>query len=145
MSMQEQAGKRLNGCRYVLAHIGPLSALPAAAYLAALGMEPLLMHLEEFWPDDKSWAKALNARGYNPLVCHMVNGDTDAPVLESLSPDLCLGELSGSKIRIPGVPYLSDLYGLSGYERTSGLLKQILRALDEPAASGERSPQHGTA
>lgn len=145
LSLQEQAKNRLNGLRYVSAHIGPLKALPLAAYLAAMGMAPLLLHLEEFWPDDRSWANALNARGYDPLVCHMVNSASDAPLLESLSPDLCLGDLSGANIRIPCVPYMPDLYGLSGYERTGSLLKKLLHALDEPAASRERRSPYGIA
>ena len=136
LSLQEQADGRLHGLRYVGAHLGPLSALPLAAYLASLGMEPLMLHLEEFWPDDKQWSKALHAYGYDPYVCHMVNGDSDAPVLESLAPNLCLGELSGARLGFPCVPNLSDLYGLYGHERTAGLLKKLLHALKEP---GERN------
>ncbi|EGO62510.1 nitrogenase component 1 [Acetonema longum] len=141
LALQEQAKKRLHGCRYICAHIGPVRTIPLAAYLAALGMEPLLLHLEEFWPDDKHWSETLNALGYDPLVCHMVNSGSDAPLLESLSPDLCLGDLSGTKFRVPCVPYLSDLYGMSGYERTNSLLKRILRTLDHlfmPKAGGGR-------
>ncbi len=145
LSLQEEAKNRLTGLRYASAHIGPLKVLPLAAYLAAIGMEPLLLHLEEFWPDDRSWAEALKARGYDPPVCHMVNSDSDAPLLESLSPDLCLGDLPGAAIRFPSVPYLSELYGLSGYERTNSLLKKLLHALDEPAASRERRTPYGIA
>lgn len=143
LSMQEQAKERLFGLRYVGAHIGLLRELPLAAYLAELGMEPLLLHLEEFWPDDKEWATALNARGHDPYVCHMVNSESDTPILESLAPDLCLGELSGAKLCIPRVPYLSDLYGLCGYERTKSLLRKLLHTLDETIGSGERSAGHG--
>ncbi|SHI14715.1 Nitrogenase molybdenum-iron protein, alpha and beta chains [Sporobacter termitidis DSM 10068] len=144
LSLQEQAAKRLGGLRYVCAHTGPLGALPMAAYLAALGMEPLLLHLEEFWPGDKRWTELLNARGYDPPVCHMVNSDSDAPLLEGLSPALCLGDLPGARVRIPSVPQLSDLYGLCGYERTRSLLERILRVLDGPAAPGERRAPYGT-
>lgn len=145
LSLQEQAKKRLSGCRYICAHIGPVKTLPLAAYLATLGMEPVLLHLEEFWPNDKHWAETLNALRYDPWVCHMVNGDSDAPLLESLSPDLCLGDLTGAKIRVPCVPYLSDLYGLSGYERTSNLLKKLLHTLAQPAVVKEGGAQHGIA
>lgn len=143
LSLQAQGEKRLRGLRFVSAHTGPLSTLPLAAYLAALGMEPLLMHLEEFWPDDRKWAEVLHARGYNPPVCHMVNSNSDAPLIEKLSPDLCLGELRGAKLRIPCVPNLSDLYDMCGYERTRSLLKKLLRTLDETAATKERSDGHG--
>lgn len=145
LSLQEQVQKRLNGLRYVGAHIGPVRALPLAAYLASLGMEPMLLHLEEFWPDDGHWAAALQAFGYNPWVCHMVNSGADAPLLESLAPDVCIGDLTGAEIRVPCAPCLSDLYGLSGYERTGRLLKKILQALDQPSAVKEGGVQHGIA
>ncbi|HWR23658.1 MAG TPA: nitrogenase component 1 [Feifaniaceae bacterium] len=144
LSLQEQARGRLHGLRYAGARIGLLRELPLAAYLATLGMEPLLLHLEEFWPDDKSWAETINARGFDPYVCHLVDSPASAPLLESLAPDLCLGELSGARLRIPRVSYLSDLYGLCGYERTSNLLKKFLHTLEETAASGERSGGHGS-
>jgi nitrogenase molybdenum-cofactor synthesis protein NifE len=145
LSLQEQVRKRLNGCRYICAHIGPVRTMPLAAYLAAMGMEPVLLHLEEFWPDDKHWAGVLNALGYDPLVCHMVNSGADAPLLESLAPDLCLGDLTGATFRVPCVPYLSDLYGLSGYERTNSLLKKILHTLDQPSVLNEGGARYGIA
>ncbi|QDR83405.1 nitrogenase component 1 [Sporomusa termitida] len=145
LSLQEQARKRLHGCRYICAHIGPVRALPLAAFLAAMGMEPVLLHLEEFWPDDKQWAEVLQALGYDPLVCHMVNSGADAPLLASLAPDLCLGDVTGAKVRFPCVPYLSDLYGLSGYERTSSLLRKLLHALEQPSVVKEGGARHGLA
>ncbi len=144
LSLQEQAGQRLSGLRYAGARVGLLRELPLTAYLAALGMEPLLLHLEEFWPDDKSWAQVINTLGFDPYVCHLVNNPAAAPLLESLAPDLCLGELPGARLRIPRVPYLSDLYGRCGYERTISLLQKLLRTQDETAAAGERSVGHGS-
>lgn len=141
--LQEKAEKELSGLRYIGAHAGPVSMLPMAAYLSVLGMEPILLHLEEFWTDDKVWAETLNANGYDPWVCHMVNSSSDAPLLESLAPDLCLGELSGVKIKLPQVQYLSDLYGLFGYERTISLLKKLLSTQHKSAALTERSVIHG--
>lgn len=145
LSLQEQAKKRLHGCRYIGAHIGPVKILPLAAYLATLGMEPLLLHLEEFWPNDKNWISALNALGYDPLVCHMVNGASDAPLIENLSPDLCLGDLPGTKVEISSVPYLSDLYDLTGYERTIRLLQKLLHALPQPDTTKKGGTQYGIA
>lgn len=145
LSLQEQARKRLNGCRFICTDIGPVRTMPLAAFLTAMGMEPVLLHLEEFWPDDKYWADALNALGYDPLVCHMVNCDADALLLESLAPDLCLGDLNRAKGRIPCVPNLSDLYGLSGYDRTNSLFKKILHKLEQPSRSKEGGARHGIA
>lgn len=145
LCLQEQAKKRLKGLRYVCAHIGPVRVLPLAVYLTSLGMEPLLLHLEDFWPDDNHWKAALHALGYNPLVCHMVNSVTDASLLENLSPDLCLGDLTDAKLRLPCAPYLSDLYGLSGYERTNSLLKKILHTLEQPSVIKKGGARHGLA
>lgn len=145
LSLEEQVKKRLRGCRYICAPIGPVRTLPLAAYLATLGLEPVLLHLEEFWPDDKHWAETLTALGYDPLVCHMVNSRSDAPLVESLAPDVCLGDLTGAKVRVPCVPYLSDLYGLSGYERTGRLLQQLLAALEQPAVVKKGGARHGLA
>lgn len=145
LSLQEQARKRLHGCRYICAPIGPVRTLPLASYLATLGMEPLLLHLEEFWPDDKQWAAALHTLGYDPLVCHMVNSSADAPLLASLAPDLCLGDLKEAKIGLPCVPYLAELYGLSGYERTNSLLRQLLHVLEQPSVVKAGGARHGLA
>lgn len=146
LSLQEQARKQLPGCRYICAPIGPVRTMPLAVFLATMGMEPILLHLEEFWPDDKHWAEALHALGYDPLVCHMVNSGADAPLLESLAPDLCLGDLTGAQIRLPWVPYLSDLYGTSGYERTNSLLRKLLHKLEQPSIPKKGGgAQHGIA
>lgn len=145
LSLQEQAKERLAGCRYIGTHIGRARMLPLASYLATLGMEPLLLHLEEFWPDDTYWAEKLNALSYDPLVCHMVNSSSDVPLLESFSPDLCLGGLTGMNIRIPCISDLSSLYSLFGYQRTSILLKKLLHALDQRTVIKEGCARHGFA
>ena len=143
-AFQEQVKSKMEGLRYVCTKIGPYQTLPLAVYLADLGLEPVLLHLEEFWPGDTVWAKALNKKGWDPLVCHMVNGPADAAVVDEMSVDICLGELPGRKAKIPAVPQLSDLYGMTGYERTINLLQKLLCALDgNGAAQEERSDKRG--
>ncbi len=135
LGLQEKAKIKLRGLRYVSTFIGPAMIIPLAAYLADFGMEPVLLHIEEFYPDDKRYAKELTAKGYNPLVCHMVNGASDAAVLEKLSPDLCIGVLPGGRGAFPCIPDMPQVNGRIGYERTSCLLKKILIASDNAKLS----------
>jgi hypothetical protein len=88
-TLHQQAKDVLRGTRYVCAPIGEVSPLPLAQYLAELGMEPLLLHIDDFTPLQRVQAQQLNAKGYDPLVCHMVNARQDAAVLQSLNPDFC--------------------------------------------------------
>jgi nitrogenase molybdenum-iron protein alpha/beta subunit len=133
--LQEQAAVRLRGIRYVSVNTGAAMALPLAVYLAEAGMEPLLVQLDEFYPNDRQWAKRLTSLGHNPWVCHMVNKEADLPMLEELAPDLCLGGMLSPGGGIASVPRLMDLGGTMGFERTASLLKRIYLALEQPAAS----------
>lgn len=141
--LEEQARETLEGIRYVATHRNALAPLPLALYLDALGLEPLLLHIEEFYPDDRKWAKALTEKGLNPLICHMVNDHADAQVLAHLAPALSFGEIPGGAGEIPCVPFLYELYGQIGYERTSALLSRILRVM-ESAKSRQGGTTHGT-
>lgn len=137
VSMQAEAERVLKGESFISVHIGGLDPVPMADYLAFTGMEPLLLHLEEFYPEDRVWAGRLKEKGHDPMVCHMVNWESDLPLLEALSPSLCLGNLPGSR---KGIPCIRDMHGLNtdfGYERTIKLLKKILRAKDTGTAEGK--------
>lgn len=129
ISLQNQAKQRLEGLRYVTS-LGVSMPIPLAIYLAGFGMEPLLLHLEEYYPEDKEHAKALLALGENPWICRMVNIEADIPVLEALAPDLCIGYLPHTYRGIPFVANMLDFYGQLGYGRTSRLLRRILDVLD---------------
>lgn len=129
--LQERAREVFRGIRYIATHRNALMPLPLALYMAELHMEPLLLHLEEFYPDDRHWAKALLERGENPLLCHMVNEQADARVLERLGPDFSFGEIPAGTGKIPCVPYLYEMYGQIGYERTALLLDRMLSTLEE--------------
>lgn len=132
-ALHEQSGEQLQELRYVCAQAGAAMPLPLAVYLAGMGMEPLALHMEEFYPDDKPWAKKLTAAGYNPLVCHMANRNTDAHVLEQLDPDVILGGSLGTGSRAASVPRLFDLGSTVGYERTAALLNRMTQALEHRA------------
>lgn len=135
-SLQEQAAGQLKGCRYVSMHLGDSMPVPMAVFLAGLGMEPLLLSMEEYYPDDRRWSKSLVSLGHDPWVCHMVNPVADVKLLESLEPDLCLGGPLGPGNKTPFVPRMFELHGMVGYERTSWLLTRILQAAGHAPEGG---------
>ncbi|NRZ97451.1 nitrogenase component 1 [Clostridium tetanomorphum] len=107
---------------YILTHIGAMMPLPLVLYLTKFQMKPMLLHMDEFYPDDTKWAKAIKKQGYDPMICHMVNDNSDIALLEHIKAEFSLGELLKDSSSIPCVPYLEDLYGQMGYERTVVLL-----------------------
>jgi nitrogenase molybdenum-iron protein alpha/beta subunit len=130
LAFEKEAAERLHGLRYV----GSLRIdlpLVLTAYLARFGMEPLLLHMEEFYPEDKDHAKTVLALGQNPPICRMVNMDAEYPVLEKLAPDLCFGYLPFENKNIPNVGDTYRFYGKVGYGLTIELLHQTLGVLDE--------------
>ncbi|WP_313165003.1 nitrogenase component 1 [Sedimentibacter sp.] len=143
--LQEEAKKILAGLKFVSAFIGPSMVVPFASYLAGLGMEPLLLHMEEVYPEDKIYIKELTAKGYNPPVCHMVNNNSDIHVIERLSPDIYFGYLAGEKLNFTHVHDIYDLYGQVGYERTSYLLGGLLQTFDNRKQSRKEILENGTA
>lgn len=130
LAMEKQAIQRLKGLRYVLSWGNGLP-IALAGYLAKLGMEPLLLSLEEFYPEDKLHAKALLTAGQNPFICRAANAKADYSIIEKLSPDLCFAQLPPQISSIPNVADMNRLYGKAGYGLTLELLKKILDALDE--------------
>lgn len=136
LDLQNMAKERLAGLRYVLSPRIDMP-IPLALYLINLGMEPLLLHLEEYYPEDRIQAKEILSKGYNPLICRMVNEEADLPLLERLAPDLCLGYLPYVGKTIPCVQDMFDFYGQLGYGRTINILKSILGVLDEGECSGK--------
>lgn len=145
LSLHHRAKEVFNGLRYVMTRIGPLASLPLVRYLSQFQMKPLLLHLEEFYPNDRTLAESLNTRGMNPQICHMVNEDTDLPVIEHLAPDLCIGDLAEGKSTLPHVPHLYQLYGQIGYERTVMLLDRMLDSYKRSSQLKERRCSCGIA
>lgn len=133
---EKKAEKELGGLRYVSTGRNPIPPLALAFYLNKFNMIPILLHMEEFYPDDRQWARRLEEVGINPFVCHMVNDKRDAPVLEELEPDLSFGEIFEGTGKVPCVSYLYELYGQIGYERTSFLLNRIMNTLENHKNKG---------
>jgi nitrogenase molybdenum-cofactor synthesis protein NifE len=106
-----------------------LDPVPLSAYLAGLGMEPLLLHMEGYYTENKPWVKKIKAAGYDPLVCHMVNRSADLPVLAELAPALLLGPAVENGGETACIRDLSRISGGVGYERSIQLLKGIHQVL----------------
>jgi nitrogenase molybdenum-iron protein alpha/beta subunit len=130
LDLEKEAAERLNGLRYVCSQ-GVGMPLALAAYLDGFGMEPLLLHMDEFYPEDNRHAEALLALGRNPAICRMVNMDAEYAVLEELAPDICFGTLPLGKRSIPNMSNMYHLYGKIGYRLTAELLRRTLDALDK--------------
>lgn len=138
--LEKEAKKWLQGLGYVLSSGNELP-LALSVYLTKLGMEPLLLHLEEFYPEDKEHAKELLALEKNPPICRMVNLRGEYSMLEKLSPDLCLGMLPPQNRTIPNLGDMNRFYGKNGYERTAELLKEMLAVFEKKKGEGD----YGTA
>lgn len=131
----EEAKKKLYVLKYISTGMNTMPPLPLAYYLNQFNMEPILLHMEEFYPNDRLWTTKLQEVGLNPIVCHMVNNKRDAQVLEELDVDISFGEIVEGTGRIPCVSYLYELYGQIGYERTSSILNRIMNTLENQKIS----------
>lgn len=138
--MQDQAKERFQGLRNVFANRVD-TPLALAVYLGRLGMEPLLLHLEEYHPEDSAYSLELAGMGHDPWICRMMNQEAELPILERLSPDMCIGRIQGKggrrgrgdRTRDKGnsMPSVAPSGGSRiGYDRTADLLGSILDALD---------------
>lgn len=145
VTLEKQARERLSGLRYICSSLGIQLPLALAVYLAGFGMEPLLLHMEEFYPEDKAHAKALLALGQNPPICRMVHAESDLSILQTLAPDICFGNLPRENKVIPNVDQLMHLYGTIGYKLTADFLTQTFAVLDKARISEGRRNANGTA
>ncbi|SCM82706.1 Oxidoreductase/nitrogenase component 1 [uncultured Sporomusa sp.] len=131
-AVEKIASSRLKGLRF-FATDASIDPIPLAAYLATLGMEPLLLHIEEFYPEDRQWTQRLHALGYDPWACHRVNPVAEEAVFAALRPDFVLGTVPPSReMTLPHADQLYKMNGPFGYERTIWLLDKILQVLDTP-------------
>jgi hypothetical protein len=126
---QERLAAKLNGLCGVFGPLGTLMPVPLAVYLAGFGFRPLLLHMEEFYPADSGYAQELNALGFDPPVCHMVNFRRDLALVEAMAADLWLGQMPG-KGKIPSLPGIPGLSAQFGYERICRLGELMLNVPD---------------
>ncbi len=144
LAQEERAREALGEVSYITTPRNPMQPLPLASYLSEFQMKPLLLHMEDFYPADRRHARELLAKHENPLLCHMVNDKADAAVLERLEPALALGEIYEGTSKIPEVPYLYELYGQAGYERTTRLLSRMLAVREDGKARQRGGDTNGS-
>ncbi|MDR1322788.1 MAG: nitrogenase component 1 [Gracilibacteraceae bacterium] len=77
---QERIKSKAAGAQYIGAQVGAVQPLPVSAYLSALGMSPIMVHMEEFYPSDAYWRDRIVGMGGNPLICLMANERADKGV-----------------------------------------------------------------
>jgi len=136
LSLEKRAKDELKGLKYVIL---PGVDMPAslALYLASFGMEPLLMHIEDLHNEDTDYAKGLKALGFDPPACRMMNIDRDIEIVRSLGPDISFGYIPDPIEGFRCAEEMGDFFGMTGYERTAGLLGRIFSVL-ETGEIGER-------
>jgi len=146
LGLEERAATELGGatCAFL-----PGVDMPAAlaGYLSGFGMEPIIMHIEDFHPEDAVHAKRITEHGYDPPVCRMMNIDKDIGIVRDMDPDICFGELPDPPAPIEGLKAaeeMGDFFGVVGYERTAGILSRIFTVL-ETGVLGERMDLYGPA
>lgn len=135
--IQKKAVDKIRGLQYISADIGALQPLPLSVYLSKLGMEPVMIHMEEFYPSDMQWKEKIISLDKNPVICLMLNKQGDGPLIEAMCPDMVLGDWDIQGKGRPPMVQLLDLYGQVGYERTVTILKRITDVLMEGKGEGE--------
>ena len=146
IELEGRARKELRGLRFVIL---PGVDMPAAVthYLASFGMAPLLLVIEDFHNEDIIYAKSLKALGFDPAVCRMMNIDRDIEIVQSMKPDICIGGIPDrieSNKDFPVAEEMGDFFGVTGYERTVGLLDRLFTVL-ETGQTGGRMDMYGPA
>jgi len=127
--LENEAKEIYDGKRFTCGAIGAQLVIPLATYLTILGMEPVIIHVEEIYPDDKKHIKALCDLGFDPIACHMVGGIYDVKILETMGIDICFGIFQGVQPQFACVSDMYELYGAIGYDRTKLLLEKIKETL----------------
>ena len=124
-SLQTQAAMQLKDTSYIMANIGALQPLPLSVYFSELGMSPIMIHMEEYYPSDAKWKELLLARDKNPILCLMFHENADKTIIQELCPHLVIGDWGGRNQPKPPTLQTMDFYGQVGYERTISLLNRI--------------------
>jgi nitrogenase molybdenum-iron protein alpha/beta subunit len=123
-ALESEVSQFLIGKKFIMTY--PFKdTLPLAAYLCRLGMEPLLINVDEYCPHNSRWTESILKLGYDPHICHMVNVEADAAVLNALPFDICIGKFKYIEEGRPCLQDMSDLAFMYDYTRTAGLLKML--------------------
>ena len=70
--------------------------------------------------------------------------DHDIEIIRKMEPDFCLGYLKNPVEGLKVAENMDDFFGITGYERTVGILQRIFNVL-ETGENGERLDIYGPA
>jgi hypothetical protein len=136
-SLKEQLRNLEKQCVEVLKHKvyiatnAELDVIPFASYLSCFKMTPLLLHVEEFYEENKEFSDKIVEYGVNPYVCYVSDNNKVVDIIEEHKVDLCFGDckaMLGEKLITS--KELMRMMQLSGYERSIFLLKSLLSLLN---------------
>ena len=129
MLLQGQSKSTLTGIRYMAAS-PELDVLPVSAYLCELGMEPVLLHVEEYYEDYDLWKEKLLSRGIDPYITYVADRSRLAEAVGEQQIQLSFGTFQGfSQDRCLTEREISILNSLCGYERSMKLVQLILQRI----------------
>ncbi len=126
--LQTEVIELVKGVTYVGAKIMGSQPLPLHRYLSKIGMNPLMVHIEDFYPSDKVWREKLLEENQDPILCMMVNDNSDREYILSLEPELIIGDWAGRIEFREKTIQVVDIYGQCGFELTIKLLNKLKMA-----------------
>ncbi len=129
IELEERARKELAGVKYVMLTEVDMP-VRLALYLAGFGMEPLLLHVSDMLDEDIRHAKTLKALGVDPPICRLMHDEHDIRIIRDMEPDICFGYLRNPVEGIKCAEEMNDFFGITGYERTVGILERIFTVLE---------------
>jgi nitrogenase molybdenum-iron protein alpha/beta subunit len=121
-----QAKEILKGIPFIMTS-QELLALPAAAYLSELGMEPKLLSIENLYEKDIPWKEDILKHGKDPYLVTITENNNIghwARDYELLSIGHCLHI---PKARVLMNSAVHRIFSLTGYERSIMLLDQLMK------------------
>ena len=143
MELEDRAHRELKGLRYA-SLTGVDMPVALALYLASFGMEPILLHIQDFHNEDIGYAQELKALGYDPSACRIMHRDKDIEIIRRLEPDISFGYISKPIEGFRIAEEMGDYFGMTGYERIVSLLTRIFTVL-ETGKTGKRMDVYGPA
>ncbi len=131
--LETEIKNKFKGNKYIVTDTNT-DPIPLAVYLAGLGLEPELLHIEEFYGEDIVYTAELIKKGYNPYVCYVTEPAELNQVMAVLESALSLGKC-GSLAGDYGIMD-SDVRQINakiGYDRTRSLLQLVNSCLEQAA------------
>ncbi|MCL2136048.1 MAG: nitrogenase component 1 [Coriobacteriia bacterium] len=141
LQLEERAQSELAGLRFAFL-TGVDMPVALALYLASFGMEPLVLHVQDFHNEDIAYSQELKSLGFDPPICRIMHRDHDIEVIRRLQPDISFGYVSEPIEGFRVSEEMGDYFGMTGYERTVSLLTRLFNVLDT-GQTGERMDVYG--